>query len=195
MDDHTWNLKMWKTWDRETISPLLFSVFQNTLEALLFLRGWWVHSGWVSQAARPLHLGEEYRKPGEDPTWDQRRATFGCCCKKTTHACVLPLGNVLMAESMAFRTLSNNIQKPVEFLFKTYAIYSYDMSGRYWSHMSSTLSLDMLPISLCVQQLAKSFISLNSKVYIFCWKNTFLHILFTSCSSPLSNPRTPEYYP
>ncbi len=56
---------------------------QNSVEALLFLRWWWIHRGWFSPAARPLHLGEKHRKPGEDPARHQRRAPVGCCCKET----------------------------------------------------------------------------------------------------------------
>lgn len=57
-----------------------FLLCQDSLEALLFLRWWWIHRGWVGQAARPLHLGEEHWKPGEDPAWDQRGAPVGCRC-------------------------------------------------------------------------------------------------------------------
>ncbi len=61
-------------------STFIFCV-QDSVEALLFLRRRRVHRGWFSQAARPLHLGEEHRQPGEDPAWNQRRAAAGCCCK------------------------------------------------------------------------------------------------------------------
>lgn len=54
---------------------------QDSVEALLFLRGRRIHRGWFSQAARTLHLGEEHWKPGEDPAWNQRRAAAGCRCK------------------------------------------------------------------------------------------------------------------
>lgn len=51
------------------------------MEEMLFLWGWGVHSGRVSPAACPVHLGEEHWQPGEDPPWDQRRAPPGCSCK------------------------------------------------------------------------------------------------------------------
>lgn len=60
---------------------LCFFCVQDSVEALLFLRRWRVHRGRFSQAARPLHLGEEHWQPGEDPAWDQRRAAAGCGCK------------------------------------------------------------------------------------------------------------------
>lgn len=61
-------------------STCVFCV-QDSVEALLFLRWWGVHCGRFSQAARPLHLGEEHWQPGEDPAWNQRRAVAGCRCK------------------------------------------------------------------------------------------------------------------
>ena len=39
---------------------------------MLFLWGWGVHSGRVSPAACPVHLGEEHWQPGEDSPRDQR---------------------------------------------------------------------------------------------------------------------------
>ncbi|CAF94650.1 unnamed protein product, partial [Tetraodon nigroviridis] len=50
---------------------------QDSLEALLLLGRWGVHRGRLGQAARPLHLGEEHRQPGEDPARNQRGAAAG----------------------------------------------------------------------------------------------------------------------
>lgn len=51
------------------------------MEEMLLLWGWGIHSGRVSPAARPVHLGEEHRQPGEDSPWDKRRAPVGCGCE------------------------------------------------------------------------------------------------------------------
>lgn len=67
---------------------------QDSVEALLFLWRRRIHRGRFSQAARPLHLGEEHRQPGEDPARHQRRAPAGCCCKITTFYLVILKVNV-----------------------------------------------------------------------------------------------------
>lgn len=51
------------------------------MEEMLLLWGWGIHRGRVSPAARPVHLGEEHRQPGEDPPRDKRRAPLGCGCE------------------------------------------------------------------------------------------------------------------
>lgn len=67
------------------IPSICVSCVQDSMEAMLFLRGWWVHCGWFSKAACPLHLGEKHREPGEDPARNQRRAAPGCRCKCSQH--------------------------------------------------------------------------------------------------------------
>lgn len=56
---------------------------QDPVEEVLLLWWRWIYSGRFSTTACPVHLGEEYRKPGENPPRDQRRAALGCCSKKT----------------------------------------------------------------------------------------------------------------
>lgn len=51
------------------------------MEEMLFLGGWGVHSRRFSSAARPVHLGEEHRQPGEDSPRDTRGAPLGCRCE------------------------------------------------------------------------------------------------------------------
>lgn len=50
---------------------------QDSVEALLLLRRRRVHRGRLGPAARPLHLGEEHREPGEDPARHPRGAAAG----------------------------------------------------------------------------------------------------------------------
>lgn len=67
---------------------LLFNLWcclcmQDAMEKVLFLWWRWIYSGRFSTTACPVHLGEEYWKPSENPPRDQRRAALGCSSKKT----------------------------------------------------------------------------------------------------------------
>lgn len=58
--------------------PFLIMFTQDAMETVLFLWRWRIHSGWLCQAACPLHLGEEHWQPGQDPARHTWRAPVRC---------------------------------------------------------------------------------------------------------------------
>ena len=58
---------------------LNWAVLQITVEEVLLLWGWGIRGSWLSPPTLPLHLGEEYRQPGEDLARNEGRDATGPC--------------------------------------------------------------------------------------------------------------------